>query len=139
MVVSKYARRNGAAEVFQRLAVLVVEVALCVAVPNPVAQREHTFEFEPFYWTVCEVHLHAHVACVYALHIERVAVACVFARSDFAAAGRCLVFPVCVVGVGYEREYRIVESVADFIRNYFLVYGVRVDCVALGRCQERAA
>ena len=72
------------------------------------------------------------------MHIEKVAVAGVLTRSDFATAGSGYIHPASVVCVEIGCENRVAETVTDFVGHNLLVNGIGVGSVAHSRREECA-
>ena len=136
MVFSHDARGDRAVQSLgQGLPLRVVDVALRVAVPLPVAQRKHTSHVQPAVGAQDEVQFEAHVACVHTREVH----AGVVAVGHRAGTYDRLVHPERVVTVQVDRKDARAEPVAYLGREDLFVQRVGVLGVARGALQERAA
>ena len=130
MVGSTNAAGNSAILCKRRAAVVVYHTC-SVAVPLPVADREHTVEVEPVERLCLNLKLYTLVQGVKTSHIDK-SVDIINSRS----LGHSLVEPLCPVAVYINGEPLEAVAIANLQRHNLLVLSVRVGYVACHRCKE---
>ena len=131
MVVSHYAACHCSI-LGERLTGIVVSIARSVAIPLPVAERQHTVEGEPRQRFRLEFKLHAHVTGTNACHVHKV----LLLIAESSRLSHCLVTPQSVVSIDVGSEPCALETISHLSRIYLLVLGIRVGDVGSGAGHE---
>ena len=136
MIFGSNTRSDCTFKVCQRIACRIIEISCGIAVPLPIANRNHTSHIQPTERTEFQIQFHSHMLGIHACHIQHKPVVRSICRRIITSLGCSLIQPFSEISIQISTENPAFEAISYFCREYFFINGIRIRFITCGTIQE---